>query len=229
MPNVYGEKSNTRVQWEKVKQGSFQERFDWLVHYYGVYALIVLFVVGIIVAWVIVANRPKKPELLTGTLFDANLEDEEENAIKTRIAEMLGVNADDYQSGIHSSIFWEANTEEQLNQQEVIITRVSARELDFLGAREGLSGYVNAAEYEDSIFMNLEDILSSEQLAKLRAADRLIYINTADGKLPFFINIAGSAFAELAGITYDHYEIGITINPPHEDAVDAMIELIIGE
>ena len=227
MPNIYGEKSNTRVQWEKVKNGSLQEKFDWFLQYFGLYALIGVAIVAVLVIWIVIANRPKTPELISGILLDVSFTDENKDALLQEFAKELDADPAKYTVGFSASPFGAADTETQLYQQEVITTRVAAKELDLVGSAESLEGYVDKNSIGSSIFFPLEFMLEEETLRKLAASGRTVSIDTSEGKLAYFIDVAGSRFAELSGISYEHYYLGLVSNAPHPDALEALARLIL--
>ena len=227
MPNIYGEKSNIRVQWEKVKHGSLQEKFDWFLQYFGLTTLIVVGLVAVAVVWIVIATRPKTPELVSGILLDVSFTDENKDALLQEFAKELDADPSKYTVGFSASPFGQADTETQLYQQEVITTRVAAKELDVIGAAESLEGYVDKNSIGSSIFFPLDFLLEEETLRKLVASGRTVSIDTSEGELDYFIDVAGSRFAELAGITCEHYYLGLVCNAPHLDALEALARLIL--
>lgn len=227
MANIYGEKSNLKVQWEKIKDASPQEKFDWFVQYFGLYALIIVAFIAGIVIWIVVANQPKKPELLSGILLDVTFDKTHEDLLKDAVAKELNADPLANTIGIMASPFGDADTETQLYQQEVITTRVAAKELDILGAVEPLEGYIDPESIGTSIFFPLDLMISEESLKKLTDADRVVSLSTSEGDLPFFIDAANSRFAELTGITYEHYYLGLLCTAPHPEGIEALIRLIL--
>ena len=227
MPNIYGEKSNIRVQWEKVKGGSLQDKFDWFWQYFGLYTVIGLAIIAVLVVWIVLATRPTKPELISGILLDVSFTDEAKEALTEEFAKELGADPEKNTIGFSASPFGEADTETQLYQQEIITTRVAAKELDVIGATEGLEGYVDKNSIGSSFFFPLEFMLEEETLQKLVDSGRTVSLDTSEGTLPYFIDVAGSRFAELAGITYEHYYLGIACNAPHYDGLEALVRLIL--
>ena len=221
------EKSNTRVQWEKVKQGSAQEKFDWLVSYFGVPALLVLFFAGIIIAWIIVATRSTKPVLINGILLDTRIEAEEETNLRDKLVEVLG-RSGEYDLGISGSLFNTAGTEEQLNQMLVIQTRAGAGDLDLLGAVNSLSGFVDPEEPDASYLCPLNYVLPDDLLSALEKEGRVTVLSTSEGDFPYFVNIGGSLLAELLNIRVEKYEIGIVANTfPHKEELIALFQLAL--
>lgn len=230
MPNIYGEKSNTRVQWEKIKDGSLQEKFDWFIQYFGLYTLLAVALIAGIVAWIVTATRPKTPEVLSGILLDAEFEEEQSLAVKEALCADLGYDPNAYSLGLYASPFGAEGTESQLYQQEGILARVAAKELDLLGARGGLKGYVDPEDRGASILFPLFDVLPEDLFLRLEASGRVLYVDTEDeGRLPYFIDITGSAFSKLAGITAEHYEIAFLCTAPHPEGIEALVRLILSE
>ncbi|MBO4412321.1 MAG: hypothetical protein IKY02_04025 [Lachnospiraceae bacterium] len=231
MKNVYGEKSNIEVQWEKVKDGPFKGKLDWFVRYFGLYVLVGIIAIGLLTAWIITATRSNKPELLSGMLLDVDLKEGQESYLKEVFCEKFGLESpDSYKLGLDGVPYESMDFTDQYYQQQTIMARVSAGELDIVGAKTSLAAYALADEPESGLIAPLTEYLSDAEIRALDEKGLIVYLETEAGvKIPFFIDIANSPFAELLWIKVSHYEIGFSWTAPHPERFSALVRFILGD
>ncbi len=229
MANIYGEKSNLKVQWEKVRNAPLQERFDWFLHYFGLYAAIGLGILALVIALIITISKSKTPYVLNGTFLGTTFEEDEIAAMKTALCKDLNYEEKKYNIGLTAYLSGAEGTEYQMYQLEAIYAQVAGKTLDVVGSTEkGIQGYVDPENVSGSIFINLESVLPDDLLSDLIAADRIRCVETADGEqLPFFIVIGNSRISDLLNIVIPDYCIGVTVTAPHKDTVLALARMAL--
>ena len=224
MANIYGEKSNLKVQWEKVKQGTLQQKFDWFVTYFGLYTLLALGAVALVL-FLTLSSCGKKPSVIRGMFLDRIPTEEAGDALKKTLCASLNVDEAKYGIELYGQYPEQPGTVNQYEQQEALFARVSAGELDFICGTEALfSYYYSDSAPSASVFAPLPDLLPDELLKDLQDAGRLVYRNpNAAAPVPYFVNIGGTALAEQLHIKEDDYLLALAVTAKNQDAVVLML------
>jgi len=176
MANIYGEKSNIKVQWEKVKDGTPQQKFDWFVTYFGLYAVIGVALVALIIFLVVSSIKSNKPRVISGLFLDLYSAEDTNEALRLKMCEAMDLDTSKYAIDITSLYSDTENISNLYSQQQSVFARVAAKELDVIALTEAnVSTYFDETSVDTSVFDPLSNYLSADLLKKLEAEGRIVY------------------------------------------------------
>ncbi|MBR4767870.1 MAG: hypothetical protein IK088_02720 [Lachnospiraceae bacterium] len=228
MPNVYGEKSNLKVQWEKMKDAPLKERLTWMVQYFWLYALIIVSVIALGISFLVVYIRGKQPEVISGVFYNTYFEKEDENKIHDILTERLGIQKKGTRITLTPQTIDAEGSEYAIYQAQAIAARIAAKNLDLLGGTGTiLQQYMNPRDIEDSLLGVLNEHLDEALLEALTEAGRIREVETASGTYAFFVRISGSRIAELLKIVSDDYWVGVACTAPDREAVNEFFKMAL--
>ena len=226
MANIYGEKSTLRQQWEKMKDQPAREKAGWILHYFGVYIFVGLLFLGVVITILVTVLRPRPSVLFNGLFFDVDFSKEKEKELSDALLELMDA-PDGTVLEVVGEFLAEDDPEYLYYQVQSVEARISTKTLDVLGAYgDILTGFLDTEEPDTSFLAPLKEILSKEHYETLRNAGRLRFVKTDEGEMSFMVLASGSRLAEILGVKSDYW-IAVSITAPHEEAVDALMELIL--
>ncbi len=159
---------------EAIKNATFKKRAEYFWDYYKIHTIVIVFSLFFLCAFA-QSYLTAKDTVLYVAMINSYAETEAIDDIEADYLEMLDVNTKKYDVILSNTIF--LNYEEQdtnhVYSVQSLVTLVAAGEVDILASEEAT--YVELA-YQD-IFMNLEELLTEEELAMY--ADRLFYVDQA--------------------------------------------------
>ncbi len=226
MANIYGKKSTLRQQWEKMKDQPAREKVGWILHYFGVHIFFGLLFLGVVITILVTVLRPRPSVLFNGLFFDVDFSKEKEKELSDALLELMDA-PDGTVLEVLGEFLAEDDPEYLYYQVQSVEARISTKTLDVLGAYgDILTGFLDTEEPDTSFLAPLKEILSKEHYEALRNAGRLRFVNTDEGEMSFMVLASGSRLAEILGVKSDFW-IAVSMTAPHEEAVDALMELIL--
>lgn len=202
-----------------LKNMNWKQRWDHLIYYYGVVALIVigLIVMGISVIIDICSEKPEY--LFEGMTVNVKWSDEVETAVTTDLFEHLGGTNPDKQYVIANHFSLE---EYSASMIESMYTRAATGEIDYIIVDK----FAMDAMAPWGFFTELELILSKESMEKWH--DYFVYAEDEfDGRIyPIAIDISKTEFAKQCKYKGDHLYIGFTGNTGREMKPEDFMEYL---
>lgn len=204
-----------------LKDMTWQERWDHLIYYYGVAAVVTIavLIMGITLVVDIVSEKPQY--LFEGMTVNVRWSDEAEEAVTTELFDHLGGTdpKKQYVVANHYSL-----QEYSASMIESMYTRAATGEIDYIivdkFAMDALAPW--------GFFTDLNLILSEETLKQWETC--FVYAEDAmeeDGELfPIAIDISKTAFAKECTYKGDHLYIGFTGNTGREMAPEDFLEYL---
>ena len=190
---------------DTLKDMTWQQRWDHLIYYYGVAAMVVIAVLIMGVSVIIDACSEKPVYLFEGMTVNVRWTDEVETAVTTDLFDHLGGTDPKKQYVIANHFVLE---EYSASMIESMYTRAATGEIDYIIVDK--FGMDALAPW--GFFTDLNLILSQEALKKWE--NYFVYAeDEMDGKIyPIAIDVSKTAFAKECTYTGDHLYIGFTGN-----------------
>lgn len=228
--DVYGDKKekNAHAQWDKMKGLSLQEKFDYFVHYYGLISIGVIFGAAIIIGITVSIIKNNAPKIIIGDFYTDDVTEEAAEELKVKLCQKLGLQAEDEEIAIYSSLIDSSDMEALMYQGQRLEADIYSMTADFIAATEmQVSGYMNKDDLQDCPFLDLRELLSPELLKRLENQGRVIYFSTSfAGEMPYLIETKGSKLYQDMGLTSNSCTIGFLAKTEHKAAIQAFCELI---
>lgn len=202
-----------------LKDMTWKQRWDHLIYYYGVAAMVGIAVIIMGVSVIIDICSEKPVYLFEGMTVNVRWSDEVETAVTTDLFDHLGGTNPEKQYVIANHFTLE---EYSASMIESMYTRVATGEIDYIivdkFAMDALAPW--------GFFTDLNLILSPETMKQWE--NYFVYAeDEMDGKIyPIAIDIAKTPFAEECTYKGDHLYIGFAGNTGREMGPDAFMEYL---
>ena len=174
---MFGVKKNHWAQEKERMAGmTFLEKLDHIWTYYREYLWIVVVAV-ILIAAIITStiNLIFKDQVVTGIAVNITFEQAGYNYLTEDYAEELGVNPRWEEVKLEYTAFGsladQSNSEQNYYAAMTVVGEVGAKMLDYIILdKDGMEFYIT-----QGVYMDLREFFTEEELAQLKAEDRLIY------------------------------------------------------
>lgn len=227
MADIYGEGSNSKKQWDKLKGAPLKDKVKYIAQYYGIaiIAIVAFIVFAVSMTRTIIYNSiPKIISLEAYSGFGAD--DAEDNLMKV-LSEKLGVDPKKYHIEVAFSGASTTDVQQAYTLAQKIIARIAAADLDVcIGREELLMSYMNGESAEDGAFYNLQTLLPADLYSRLEADDRIVYYDASYGKVPYAIKVDGSHLEELIGTFNEGDIMTFVVSSKVPESQKAVAELI---
>ena len=224
MAKIYDDQKGPKDEWAKLKKEPLKVKLQWLFQYYGLTAAVVLISIGILVSIAVTIIINRMPRVVVGEFFSEPADVSVNESVKEELCAKLGYEPNKYRIDISTMTGAFASEDAPLQTQR-LIARVNALDIDFVVANEKLfKDYTDPNDPVNCLFYDLRELLPKETLKALDAAGRLVYIETNEGPVPFYIDINGTRFYELYKLTSGQAFFGVIFNAPDLPGVIALIE-----
>lgn len=160
---------------ERMKPMTWPDRIDHLWTYYREYLWVVALVVILLGAVISSLVNLTKETVVTGMMVNITVEQQGMNYLEREYAEYLEVNPNRQKIKLEYTAFGaledQANSEQNYYAAMTVVGEVSAKMLDYLILdKAGMEFYIT-----QSVYMDLREFFTAEELAQFEAEDRLIY------------------------------------------------------
>ncbi len=227
--NIYGDEKTKgpRAQFQKLSGLSAQEKFDYIVHYYGKTILLVLFIIAIIISVTVTLIKNNRQKVISGDIYTEYFQNDDVVPLHEALCEKLDFRPEDYPIDIFSAAL-DDDPENAMYQAQQIQARIIGGGTDFIGAKiKDLQGYMDKDDLQNCSFFDLRELLSPELLSKLESENRLIYLKTSfAGDLPYLISAENSKVSSLLQITGKDCYIGFLASAGNIEGCKALAELL---
>lgn len=222
------EKSNSRIQWEKLKGQPFSEKLRYVLEYYGIWVGAVAFIILLGFFALIFSADKGRPNLASGIIFDIDATDEN-HAVSDPVCEILDKDPDGYQIEFYPIMFGQDDPVQTYDEQEAIFARITAGDLDFfVGTSQMLLTYMDASSPDYCSIYMLDEVLPDEILDALTEQGRVYEAHTNfRGDAPFLVNISDSYISEGLGVKKENLYLAWVSTSKKTDVFRAMCELLI--
>jgi len=164
---------------DDMKEMSFKEKVEHLWGYYALYALALLFVVGMITAFVVTTTINKNKEiLLSGIIVNVSMDVKGYNYLSedyfAHLGGQKGKQTVELTGTDFSSVLDPTSAEDNYTAATKLTNLASARMLDYaILDAFALDHYL---QWEKDLFLDLRKVFSEEKLAELKEKDMVWYI-----------------------------------------------------
>lgn len=160
---------------ERMKPMTWPDRIDHLWTYYREYLWVVALVVILLGAVIASLVNLTKETVVTGMMVNITVEQQGMNYLEREYAEYLEVNPNRQKIKLEYTAFGsledQANSEQNYYAAMTVVGEVSAKMLDYLILdKAGMEFYIT-----QSVYMDLREFFTAEELAQFEAEGRLIY------------------------------------------------------
>ncbi len=225
--DIYGRDNNLKQQWEKLKWAPFKEKLGWFLHYFGVYLFVVLVLSAVLVMLLITMLRPRPQILLNGIFYDAEITEEQKDALYEELAEKLEAEESAVLK-ISDGIIKDADAEYLYYEMQALTAQVAAKDLDMIGGRgDSLDGMVSKEDPDGAILSALEEVLPEKLCEALKQDGRIRSFQTAQGEKNYLILASDSHFAEVMGLRAQDYWVAFSCTAPHTDTIIEVVKMIL--
>ena len=202
-----------------LKDMTWKQRWDHLIYYYGVLALVVIGLLIMAVSVTIDALSEKPEYLFEGMTVNVSWSDEVETAVTTELFDHLGGQDPKKQYVIANHFVLE---EYSASMIESMYTRAATGEIDYIIVDK----FAMDAMAPWGFFTELELILSKESMEKWH--DYFVYAQDEfDERIyPIAIDISKTEFAKQCKYEGDHLYIGFTGNTGREMKPEEFMEYL---
>lgn len=227
MAKVYGDEITGRDQWKKMKGASFKEKITYIWEYYHIHIIVTVAVIVFAYSMISSILYNRIPNVVSGEFYTPEMITNELEDLKVTLCEDLGYDPKDYHIDITSSAA-SSDPQQLIALQQKLIARIAAQDIDFLGAPEAyFSLFMNPEEADSSAFVDLRTIVSEETLARLEEEGRVRYFESEyTDPFPYLIDITNSEFYSILGMFSSDCLIGVTVNAPHPEGLNALLKLV---
>ena len=227
MAKVYGDEITGRDQWNKLKGAPLKDKLAYIWEYYHIHIIVVVSVVAFAVSMISSIIYNSIPNVVQGEFYSEELLRDDLDELKEILCEKLGYDPKKYHIEISSAVAM-SDAQQIYTLQQKLIARIAAQDLDFLAAPEAYySLFMNEDDPDGSAFADLRDFVSEENMARLEAEGRIIYFENNYGEaFPYLIDITDSELYRYFGLFSTDCKLGVTVNAPHKDGLNALLELV---
>ena len=223
------EKSNERVQWEKLKGEPLSVKIKYIFEYYGFVIGIAAFVVFLGV-FAMFFSGGGNSYALSGIVFDVSFEGNS-NEINKKLCKELGLNPTYYVTEFYPILLDGSDPAVVYDEQEALYARIASGDVDFLVGREGyLMQYVDPEKLIECDILMLDELLPADLIQRLDEAGRVLYADTEfAGKAPFMIDISHSFITDDLQIDMDGLYLTFACKTARGKALTTLCELLLEE
>lgn len=222
------EKSNSRLQWDKLKDQPFSEKLRYILGYYGIWIGVAAFIVFLGIFAIFLGGEKGNKRLAYGIIFNHDVSDSR-GEINSAVCQWLDKKPEDYEIEFYPYLFEDEDPVKIYDEQEAIFARILAGDLDFMvGNPSSLLAYIDENDEDYCNLCMLDEILPEDLLKELEDRGRLVRTDTAfKGKVCFLVNIADSYISRGLDVSAGDLCLAFVVNGKHQDALIAMCQLLI--
>lgn len=228
MADIYGEGSNSRRQWQKLKGAPLKDKVRYIVQYYGIPIVAVVAIVIFAVSMTRTIIRNSVPMIISIESYNGAIADDAGEALMAKIAPLLEADPAKYQIEVNGTPVDAANVQEAITVSQKVVARIAARDLDCIIANKiFLSSYMGADDPDNRAFFDLREVLSDEMYQRLVSEDRVVMLSTSDGEeVPYAILLDGTDLAETIGLLGKENYLSFVVTTKRPEAQKALGTLI---
>ncbi|MBR6321905.1 MAG: hypothetical protein IKR59_03465 [Lachnospiraceae bacterium] len=230
MADIYGEGSNSKKQWQKLKGAPLSEKIKYIATYYGIpiIAGIAIIVFAVSMTRSIIYNSI--PKIIALECYSGYGADNAEDNLMQAMSEKLGVDPSKYHIEVAFSGASTTDVQQAYTLSQKIIARIAAGDLDAcIGRPELLGAYMNPESIADGAFYDLRKLLSADLVSRLEADGRLVYYEIDGENIPYAIDVDGSHLEELIGVFNSGDILAFVVSSKNVDGQKALAELICAD
>ncbi|MBE6917254.1 MAG: hypothetical protein E7470_05065 [Ruminococcaceae bacterium] len=225
MDNKHADQGYRKL-WKTLKDMTWKQRWEHLIYYYGVFALVAIAVIIMGVSLIVDMTSEKPEYLFEGMLVNVGWTDEVEERMTTDLFDLLGGTDPEKQYVLVNHF---ALKEYSASIIENMYTRVAVGEIDYILVDK----FAMDAMAPWGFFTNLNLILSPETMKQWEAYFVYAHDEMTEEIYPIAIDLSKTEFAKQCRYTGDHLYIGFAGNTNRpmkpEDFLQYLMSLFDGE
>ena len=227
MADVYGEGSNSKRQWDKLKGAPLKDKIRYIVMYYGIAIAAIIGAIIFVVYFVKSVRDNSIPLVVSVETYSSMLDENAEDAVMEKICPILGVNPDDYRIQVTSSLVDESDFQQVYALNQKIFARIATGDLDCMITNEPmLLSHMSMDQPESRAFYDLRGFIPDDLYNRLLEEGKIVFLNAPDSECPYGINLTGTDLYDTLGLMGDENILTFIVTSENVDGQKAFAQLI---
>ncbi len=227
MADIYGEGSNSKKQWDKLKGAPMKDKVKYIAQYYGIAILAVVVGIVFIVSLVRSIIYNSIPNIISVEAYSSVLSEDVEDVMLEKLSTALQVDPSDYHIAFTSSLVSEGDIQQAYMQSQKIFARVAAGDIDAIIGKESLLiSFMSVDDPESCAFSDVRTYLSDEMYERLLQEDKIVFLKGAKEELPYAVDLTGTDLAETIGLFGEGNLLAYVVTSKNADALRALSDMI---
>ena len=227
MADVYGEGSNSKKQWAKLKGAPLKEKVKYIAQYYGIAIVAIIAGIVFIVSMTKTIIYNSIPMIITMEVYSGIVSEDAEDNLMQKIAPLLGADPKKYHIEVTESGVESTDIQQAYTMSQKIFARMAARDLDcMVGKEQLLISYMSADDPDNRALTDLRELVSDDLYQRLLSEDKIVFLDAAEGKIPYGIVLADTDLADTIGLVGEGSVLAFVVTSERVDAQKALTQLI---
>ena len=227
MTDIYGEGSNKKRQWNKLKDAPLKEKVRYIVMYYGIAIIAAIGLIIFIIYAVKSIRYNKMPCIISVETYSSTIADEAADVVMEKISAVLNADPSDYRIEITSSLADENDFQQVYSLNQKIFSQIATGHLDCVITTEDmLLSHMSMEAPESRAFYDLRGFIPDDLYNRLVEEGKIIFLNAPDSECPYGINLTGTDLYDTLGLVGDGNILTFIVTSKNTVGQKAFAELI---
>lgn len=227
MADIYGEGSNSKKQWDKLKGAPLKDKVKYIAQYYGIAIIAVIAGIIFIVSMVRTIIYNSVPVIISVECYSGVVAEDAGDRLMEKIAPLLEADPSKYHIEVSASLIEGGDMQQAYTLSQKIFARIAAADLDCcIGAESLLYSYMDKEDPEENAFRNLKDLLPEDLYARLLSENRIVFLSPETEDWPYGIDISNTDLAETIGLSGEGHVLSFVVSTTRPEAQEALTKLI---